>query len=121
LAIGRLQSHRHTAIGTKSCRMIDNNDDRLDIPEFLKISQEQRKQAWTEYDARKATPASNSRVISETERLYRESIERGRAIAKYYRDRARYAFFEKKRSEQAEIDAVKKAAREAHQRAPRHP
>src|SRR5262245_42828266 len=50
--------------------------------------------------------ASAGRVISETEKLYRESIERDRAVAQYHRDRARYAFFEKKQAEQADRKSV---------------
>ena len=45
-------------------------DDGLDIPEFLKISAERRKQAWREFDARRApTPVPTpGREMTETER-----------------------------------------------------
>jgi hypothetical protein len=53
-------------------------DDGLDIPEFLKISAERRKQAWLKFDARhssKPAPAFG-RDLTETERAYRASIAR---------------------------------------------
>jgi hypothetical protein len=34
----------------------NGGDDGLDIPAFLKISAERRKQAWIEYDRRQHTP-----------------------------------------------------------------
>jgi hypothetical protein len=69
----------------------DQADDGLNIPEFLKISAERRKQAWLEFDARhssKPTPAF-SREMTETERLYRASIEREKA-AKRAADEIRF-------------------------------
>src|SRR5262249_53874917 len=55
----------------------DRADDGLDIPEFLKISAERRKQAWLEFDARhpsKPIPTFG-REMREVEHAYRASIE----------------------------------------------
>jgi hypothetical protein len=40
----------------KTMNSTNRADDRLDIPEFLKISAKRRKQAWIEYDQRQRTP-----------------------------------------------------------------
>ena len=40
----------------KTMNSTNRTDDGLDIPEFLKISAERRKQAWIEYDNRQRTP-----------------------------------------------------------------
>jgi hypothetical protein len=89
----------------------DQADDGLNIPEFLKISAERRKQAWLEFDARhssKPTPAF-SREMTETERLYRASIEREKA-AKRAADEIRFqAMRAKAAAEKAEREAVRQA------------
>jgi hypothetical protein len=72
-------------------RQDDQADDSLDIPAFLKISAQRRKQAWREFDARRSsTPApAPGREMRETERAYRASIERDRA-AKRAADEIRF-------------------------------
>jgi hypothetical protein len=89
----------------------DQADDGLDIPEFLKISAERRKQAWLEFDARpplKPIPTFG-REMSETERLYRASIEQEKA-AKRATDEVRFqAMRAKAAAEKAERMAVKRA------------
>jgi hypothetical protein len=45
----------------------NRTDDGLDIPEFLKISAERRKQAWIEYDRRQSTPEAVLRREQEPE------------------------------------------------------
>src|SRR5262245_27797357 len=89
----------------------DRADDGLDIPAFLKISARRRKQAWLKFDARhpsKSTPAF-SREMTETEHLYRASIERDKA-AKRAADEVRFqAMRAKAAAEKAERQAVRQA------------
>lgn len=75
----------------------------LDIPEFLKLSAEERRAGWQRNPPR-AMPAFG-REISETERLYRASIERDKAKQR--------AIDEQRFREMRERDAQDKAEREA--------
>jgi hypothetical protein len=89
------------------------DDDGLDIPEFLKISAERRQQAWIEFDARRSstpTPTPTpGREMTKTERLYRASIERDKA-AKRAADEVRFqAMRAKAAAEKAERLAVRHA------------
>jgi len=91
------------------------SDDDLDIPEFLRVTPERaaaRRQAWID-NPPKAMPAFAGHQSNETQRLYRESIERDKA-RKRELDRPRFeAMRAKAAAEKAELDAVKAAAAKA--------
>jgi hypothetical protein len=83
-------------------------DDGLDIPEFLKISAERRKQAWIEFDARRSSAPAPGRALTETELAYRRSIERDKA-AKRASDEIRFRSMRAKAAqERAERQAIQK-------------
>lgn len=105
-------------------RQDDRDDDGLDIPEFLKICAERRKQAWREFDARrpsKPTPTIG-RELSETERAYWASIEREKA-ARRAADEVRFKVMRAKAAaEKVERRAVEQAVQQQkreERRAPR--
>ena len=92
-------------------RQDDQDDDGLDIPEFLKISAERRKQAWLESDARRPSKPIPpfDREMREVERAYRASIERDKA-AKRAADKVRFgAMRAKAAADKTERMAVKRA------------
>ena len=68
-------------------RQDDQADDGLDVPDFLKLTAADRRRAWARFQPR-ALPAF-VREMSETERLYRASIERDKA-AKRAADEIRF-------------------------------
>jgi len=101
-------------ITNTSGRQDDQASDALAIPQFLKISAERRKQAWLEFDARRASPPTPTpgREMSATERAYRASIERDKA-ARRAADEVRFrAMRAKAAAEKAERQAVKRTVKQ---------
>jgi len=85
----------------------DQADAGLDIPTFLQIPAADRRRAWDRNPAR-PMPAFG-REMSETERLYRASVEREKA-AKRAADEVRFhAMRAKAVAEKAEREAIKQA------------
>jgi hypothetical protein len=111
------------------------HDDGLDIPDYLRLSREDRIAAWQLFDempkaatvklAEDNGPGSVARRLGFPENpadtIAREALadkERERAAIKQYEnDRARYAFFERKQAEKAETDKVKAEAAAKHKQA----
>src|SRR5262249_13483776 len=80
---------------------------KLDIPDFLKISAENRRRAWAHVQS-KSFPTF-VRELTETERAYRASIEREKA-AKRAADEIRFKTMRAKAAaEKAEREAIKQA------------
>jgi hypothetical protein len=50
---GCIYGLRSSESESEEVKMSNDNADGLDIPEFLKISQQQRKLAWAEYDLKR--------------------------------------------------------------------
>src|SRR5262245_38931062 len=95
----------------------DQADDGLDVPEFLKISAERRKQAWLEFDGRRPSTPTPGRELTETERLYRASIERDKA-AKRAADELRFQVMRAKAAaDRAERQSIRQAVEEGRVRA----
>jgi hypothetical protein len=90
------------------------NDDGLDIPEFLRISTERRRQAWERWSREHPTGSAMTfkRRETEVERAYRISKDRDKAFrqatTKYVENKNSY--FAKRKAENAEKKAVKDAA-----------
>jgi hypothetical protein len=84
--------------------------DELDIPDFLRISQAERRKAW-EKNPPKAMPAFG-REEREVERLYRLSKERDAIFAKSTTDyvERKEAFLSKRAAEQQEAKRIRTEA-----------
>ena len=91
-------------------RQDDQADDGLDVPDFLKLTAADRRRAWARFQPR-ALPAF-VREMSETERLYRASIERDKA-AKRAADEIRFQTMRAKATaEKAERRTVEQAVQQ---------
>jgi hypothetical protein len=74
-----------------------------DIPDFLRLTAEERAAGWRLFPPTTSARASSGRVISDTERLYRASIERDKA-KKRAEDEARF----REMREQAAVDKAER-------------
>ena len=87
--------------------------DDLEIPTFLRLTAQQRKQAWLDHPPTTCARNSTGIKLTETERLYRASIERDKALKREL-DQQRWAELKaRKLADKAERDGVKRAVRQA--------
>ena len=81
-------------------------EDFPDIPAFLRIPQEERNAAWARNPPKPMPTGFGGRVMTDTEKLYRASIEREKA-AKRALDEPRFEEMRlKEKKDKAERDAV---------------
>lgn len=90
------------------------SDSDLEIPDFLRIPASARAAGWRDHPPQPTQ--SFGREMSETERLYRESIEYDKAVKREL-DRPRFAAMRARAAaEKAELEAVRIAAAKANPR-----
>ena len=89
------------------------NDD-LDIPEFLRLTKQQRAEAWIRQPPRPMP--SFGRELSETERAYRASIEHDKARARVIAEQRWAELRERQQEEKAARDRVALAVKRRNKR-----